>query len=70
VTTPVLILHGQNDARVPLNQAISFQRALREVGAPAELVVYPREPHSITERAHQIDVLTRVRAWCDRWLRS
>jgi dipeptidyl aminopeptidase/acylaminoacyl peptidase len=69
VTTPVLILHGQNDARVPLNQAISFHRALREVGVPTELVVYPREPHGITERAHQIDLLKRVRSWYDRWLR-
>ncbi len=70
VTTPVLILHGQNDARVPLNQAISFHRALRDIGAPAELVVYPREPHGINERAHQIDLLKRVRAWYDRWLRG
>ena len=70
VKTPVLILHGQNDARVPLNQAISFHRALRDVGAMAELVVYPREPHGITERAHQIDLLKRVRAWYDRWLRG
>jgi dipeptidyl aminopeptidase/acylaminoacyl peptidase len=70
VTTPVLILHGQNDARVPLNQAISFHRALRDIGVAAELVVYPREPHGITERSHQIDLLKRVRAWYDRWLRG
>jgi dipeptidyl aminopeptidase/acylaminoacyl peptidase len=70
VTTPALILHGQNDARVPLNQAISFHRALREVGTPTELVVYPREPHGIGERAHQLDLLRRVRAWYDRWLRD
>jgi dipeptidyl aminopeptidase/acylaminoacyl peptidase len=68
-TTPVLILHGQNDERVPVSQAIGFHRALREAGAPTELVIYPREPHGITERAHQIDVLRRVRTWFDRWLR-
>jgi dipeptidyl aminopeptidase/acylaminoacyl peptidase len=70
VATPVLILHGQNDARVPLNQAISFHRALRDSGATAELVVYPREPHGIAERTHQIDLLRRVRAWFARWLRQ
>ena len=70
VTTPVLIVHGQHDARVPLNQAISFQRALREFGAPVEMVVYPREAHDIAERAHQVDLLKRVRAWFDRWLRD
>ena len=51
------------------HQAVSFHRALRDIGATAELVVYPREPHGIAERAHQIDLLKRVRAWYDRWLR-
>jgi dipeptidyl aminopeptidase/acylaminoacyl peptidase len=70
VTTPLLILHGQNDARVPLSQAIGYHRALREHGVPTELVTYPREPHSIGERNHQADILRRVRAWCDRWIRG
>ncbi|HEX6818510.1 MAG TPA: S9 family peptidase [Ktedonobacterales bacterium] len=69
VTTPVLFLHGEQDARVPLSQAIGFHRALREIGVPCSLVTYPREPHGIAERAHQIDVLNRVRDWYDRWLR-
>jgi len=70
VKTPVLILHGENDERVPLSQAVGFHRALREFGVPTELVVYPREPHGIRERAHQIDLLGRVRSWYDRWLNA
>jgi dipeptidyl aminopeptidase/acylaminoacyl peptidase len=69
VSTPVLILHGEKDERVPLNQAIGFHRALRAQDVPVELVVYPREPHGIGERNHQIDVLKRVRSWYDRWLK-
>jgi dipeptidyl aminopeptidase/acylaminoacyl peptidase len=68
VKTPVLILHGEKDERVPLNQAEFFARALREFGVPHEYVVYPREPHEIGERNHQIDLLRRVRAWYGRWL--
>ena len=68
VKTPVLILHGENDARVPLNQAVGFHRALREQQVTTELVIYPREPHGIGERAHQLDLLRRVRAWYTRWL--
>ncbi len=68
--TPVLILHGEKDARVPLSQATGFHRALREYGVPCEFVVYPREPHGIGERAHQIDIQQRVRSWFDRWLRA
>lgn len=70
VTTPVLILHGEKDARVPLSQAIGFHRALRKHGVPVEFVVYPREPHGVAERAHQIDILKRVRRWYDRWLKG
>ncbi len=68
VTTPVLILHGENDTNVPVGQALYFHRALSQVGTEHELVIYPREGHSFTERAHQIDVLERTRAWFTRWL--
>ena len=68
--TPVLILHGERDARVPLSQVTGFHRALREYEVPCEFIVYPREPHGIGERAHQLDLLQRVRSWFDRWLRA
>ncbi len=69
VKTPVLILHGEKDARVPLSQATGFHRALRRQGVPSVFVTYPREPHVVSERAHQADILQRVRRWYDRWLR-
>ncbi|MEY9931968.1 dipeptidyl aminopeptidase/acylaminoacyl peptidase [Catenulispora sp. GP43] len=68
IRTPVLILHGEEDTNVPLGQAIHFHRALRHFGVEHELVVYPREGHWLRERAHQLDVLRRIRAWYDRWL--
>lgn len=70
VETPLLILHGQNDTRVPVSQAIGFERALRGQDVPVELVTYPREPHGIGEPAHQKDVLRRVRAWYKRFLQT
>jgi dipeptidyl aminopeptidase/acylaminoacyl peptidase len=69
IRTPVLILHGAQDTNVPLGQAVYFHRALRHFGVEHEFVTYPREGHSIRERAHQLDVLRRTRAWFDRWLR-
>ena len=58
------------DVMLPVLDGLEVCRALREQGVPTELVVYPREPHSISERAHQLDVLKRVRRWFDRWLRA
>ncbi|GAA1962394.1 S9 family peptidase [Kitasatospora viridis] len=68
IRTPVLILHGEEDTNVPLGQAVHFHRALRRFGVEHEFVVYPREGHGLQERAHQLDALRRIRAWCDRWL--
>ena len=68
ISTPVLILHGENDTNVPLAQAKFFHRALRRFGVEHEYVVYPRENHSIRERNHQLDLLRRTREWFDRWL--
>jgi dipeptidyl aminopeptidase/acylaminoacyl peptidase len=67
-TTPVLIVHGENDERVPVTQGIHFFRGLRRYGVPTELVTYPREPHGIQERNHQIDLNNRIVEWFQRWI--
>jgi dipeptidyl aminopeptidase/acylaminoacyl peptidase len=61
--TPTLILHGEEDERVPVSQARFFAQALRAHGVEVELVTYPREPHGIGERLHQLDLLRRWREW-------
>jgi dipeptidyl aminopeptidase/acylaminoacyl peptidase len=66
--TPVLIVHGENDERVPVTQGIHFFRGLRRYGVPTELVTYPREPHGIQERNHQIDLNHRIVEWFQRWI--
>jgi dipeptidyl aminopeptidase/acylaminoacyl peptidase len=63
VTTPTLILHGANDDRVPVGQALELFRALKDRGKAVELVFYPREPHGFTEYYHQKDRLTRIQEW-------
>jgi dipeptidyl aminopeptidase/acylaminoacyl peptidase len=68
VTTPTLILHGDADERVHPAQGMEYHRALKTLGVPVEFVRYPREGHSIKERAHQIDLLRRLVGWYDRWL--
>lgn len=68
VTTPTLILHGEKDECVPVNQAYAFQRALRRLGVPTELVVYPREGHGPREKNHIRDLEERLVRWCKRYL--
>ena len=67
--TPILILHGEEDKRVPLSQAVAFHRGCLRWGWPCEFVVYPREGHLFKERKHLIDMLKRVRRFYDLHLR-
>jgi dipeptidyl aminopeptidase/acylaminoacyl peptidase len=68
--TPTLLIHGVNDRPVPVGQAYEFYRGLKDVGVETELVVYPRDGHSLQEYGHQLDVQKRVVAWFDKHLKS
>ena len=65
VIPPMLILHGEEDKRVPLSQAVGFRRALDSIGAPYEMVTYPREPHMFRETQHIVDMAGRVLKFVD-----
>jgi len=67
VTTPLLILHGGNDQRVPIGQPMEFYRALKDRGKATELVFYPREGHGFQEYYHQLDRLQRQHEWIARY---
>lgn len=67
VTTPLLILHGGSDQRVPIGQPMEFFRALKDRGKTVELVFYPREGHGFSEYYHQLDRLERQHEWIARY---
>ncbi len=67
VTTPLLILHGGSDQRVPVGQPMEFYRALKDRGKTVELVFYPREGHGFSEYYHQLDRLQRQHEWIGRY---
>lgn len=69
VKTPVLVLHGDADQRVPLGQGEEFFRALHHFGVPTELVIFPREPHSLrVEPKHAVEVLEWQIYWFERYV--
>ncbi len=70
VTTPTLILHGACDERVRLGQGRELYHGLQLLNKQVEMVVYPREPHAISELHHQRDLLQRMLGWFDRFLKS
>ena len=66
--TPTLILHGQADLRVPIGQAQELYMGLRKNNVPAELVIFPREPHGLQEPRHQLDKMRREYAWLAKYV--
>ena len=67
--TPTLLLHGEYDAGVPVTQTYEFYTGLKDAGVETELVIYPRERHSIQEYAHRLDLQKRMLAWFDKHLK-
>lgn len=63
VKTPVLILHGEEDARVPISQSEELYYYLKKSGVTVRFVRYPGEGHGLREPQHQIDRYTRMLDW-------
>jgi dipeptidyl aminopeptidase/acylaminoacyl peptidase len=71
VKTPTLILHSDNDYRVPIEQGEQWFRALQHFGVPSEIVLFPRENHNLTrtgEPKHLVESLNWQVYWFDRYL--
>jgi dipeptidyl aminopeptidase/acylaminoacyl peptidase len=69
VKTPIMITHGEQDRRVPIQQAEEYYRALRKRGVEVTFVRFPREGHGITEPNHVIDLVHRQLEWFDKHLK-
>jgi dipeptidyl aminopeptidase/acylaminoacyl peptidase len=71
VKTPTLILHSDNDYRVPIEQGEQWFRALKHFGVTTEIVFFPRENHNLTrtgEPKHLVESLNWQIYWFDRFL--
>ena len=69
VHTPTLIVGGDRDAEVPITQSYEYWNALRRLNVKTEFVVYPDEGHVFFKRADQADVMSRLVAWFDTYLK-
>ena len=68
VTTPTLILHGEDDQRVPIWQGYEFYNALTRRGCPTQMVVYPHTGHTPADPKSLLDVMERMLAWMNTYI--
>lgn len=65
--TPMLVIHGQNDYRLPYTQGLAVFTALQRRGIPSELLYFPDENHWILKPQNSIQWYDTVIAWMNRW---
>jgi dipeptidyl aminopeptidase/acylaminoacyl peptidase len=68
--TPTFIYVGERDIEVPPTQSVEYWHALKELGVPTSLVIYPDEGHGIRDPEHRADVEKRTIAWFDKYLKK
>jgi dipeptidyl aminopeptidase/acylaminoacyl peptidase len=68
--TPTLVIHGELDYRVPLEQGLGMFTALQGRGVPSRLLVFPDENHWVLKPANSVRWYQEVIAWLDRWAKS
>jgi dipeptidyl aminopeptidase/acylaminoacyl peptidase len=70
VTTPTLILCGEEDVNVPLLNSEQLYQALRRLGKETELVIYPGQNHGIVKPSYVKDRFERYIAWYDKYVKG
>ena len=65
---PLLVLQGDNDPRVPKEEAQQVVDILRKQGRVVDVHYYPNEGHGFVKRENQIDAIRRTISWFDQYL--
>ena len=68
IHTPTLFLGGDKDFNVPINGGEQMYQALRTLGVPAQLVVYPGQHHVFSRPSFVKDLAQRMPEWIDRYV--
>lgn len=68
--TPALVTIGENDFRVPLNNAIEYWTVLQRQRVPSRLIVFPDENHWILKGENSRYFYQEIHTWLGRWLKA
>lgn len=66
--TPMLVIHGERDYRVPVTHGLQIYGILKAKGVPARLVYFPDENHWVLKAQNSLLWYREVHGWLERWL--
>jgi dipeptidyl aminopeptidase/acylaminoacyl peptidase len=67
---PLLVLQGENDPRVPKEEAEQVVKLLQADGKTVDVHYYPNEGHGFDKRENRIDAIRRTVEWFDKYLKG
>lgn len=67
--TPILVIHGQKDFRVPYNQGMEAFQAAKLQGIPARFLLFPNENHWVLSPQNSILWQREFFGWLNKWLK-
>ncbi len=70
VTTPLLMMHNDNDGAVPWYQGIEFFTALRRLDKPVWMLTYNGEPHNLKAESNRMDLDKRMFQFFNHYLKG
>jgi dipeptidyl aminopeptidase/acylaminoacyl peptidase len=70
VKAPLLVLQGDNDPRVPKEEAVQVVELLKKDGKTVDAHYYSNEGHGFQKRENQIDAVRRTIEWFDKYLKG
>ena len=68
--TPMLVVHGEKDFRIPISQSLGAFTALQTRGIPSKLLVFPDENHWVLKPQNSVQWHHTVFDWLGRWLKD
>ena len=66
--TPVLIIHGEDDQRVPIQNAREMHDALEKAGKPVEYLTKPKEGHGFFKEDNNTDRYVVTEKFLEKYL--
>lgn len=68
--TPILIIHGEHDYRIPYTQGMAAFNAAQLLGVPSKLLFFPSETHWVLSPQNGILWQREFKSWLDQWLKE
>jgi dipeptidyl aminopeptidase/acylaminoacyl peptidase len=68
IEAPLMVIHGDNDPRVPLSEAEQMVEALRERGREVEFMRFPDEGHGVIKLKNKLVAYPAIGEFLDRYL--